>query len=231
MEGGVDVIAPPCLPAKEVSRWRNTSVRWRAPSMSRERRRFPQRHPRSPRSLRLAVGLGVCSLAVVLLSLAWRVTPVESAEMMATQTSEVEQLRRDITSLRKDLEDVRRQAATKKKDSWDKVSAVSGLTSGILVALIGGLFTYYYNKQQRRTQEASEKRQQRIDAIQHKRELALSEIQTLEKFLPLLKSNDEREKEAGLLAIGALDSLGGVEISSLPPGLVSYSVGKAQSRL
>jgi len=81
----------------------------------------------------------------------------------------------------------------KKKDVWDKISAVSGLVSGVLVALIGGIATFVYRERQRAAEDA---RSQRDNAV--------AQVQTVQSFLPHLQSADNREKEAALLAIAAL---------------------------
>lgn len=79
------------------------------------------------------------------------------------------------------------------KDAWDKLDAVSGLVSGALVALIGGLATYLYNERQRSAQ-----------AAERARELGTMEVQTVAGFLPHLHSGNPQEKEAALVAMSAL---------------------------
>jgi Trypsin-like peptidase domain len=79
------------------------------------------------------------------------------------------------------------------KDAWDKVSAVSSLVSGLTVALIGFYATNVYTRRQRLTEE-------------HRKgqELVISQIQTVEKFIPHLSSRDENAKAGALIAISAL---------------------------
>jgi hypothetical protein len=78
------------------------------------------------------------------------------------------------------------EAKTEGKDNWDKVAAVSGVLSALLVAVIGGAATYLYNSRQRA------------------RELGAMEVQTVASFLPHLQSDSPQEKEAALVAMSAL---------------------------
>jgi hypothetical protein len=75
------------------------------------------------------------------------------------------------------------------KDIWDKLSAISGLISGSIIVLIG-LF---------------------VTSALKKRELAISQVQTVLGFLPQLQSGG-KEKEAALLAIQALDTKSGLAL-------------------
>jgi hypothetical protein len=84
-------------------------------------------------------------------------------------------------------------AAEASKDGWDKLAAVSGLISAVLVAAIGAAATIVYNRRQRAA-ESSER----------DRELRTSEAQTVASFLPHLHSSDTKEKEAALVAMSAL---------------------------
>ncbi|HEX6376543.1 MAG TPA: serine protease [Allosphingosinicella sp.] len=81
----------------------------------------------------------------------------------------------------------------KQKDFWDKLDAASGIVSGLLVAAIGFWATNLYNRRQK---EAEERRKDQ--------EIIVSQIQTVEKFLPHLAGTDEQIKSASLVAISAL---------------------------
>ncbi len=98
---------------------------------------------------------------------------------------------KSVESLEKRIEKVEKDK--NKKDIWDKISSVSGLISGLLVALIGGIATYIYRERQMASEEAKSKR-----------ETIVSQIQTVQSFLPHLQSTDKLEKEAALLAIAGL---------------------------
>jgi S1-C subfamily serine protease len=79
------------------------------------------------------------------------------------------------------------------RDFWDKAQAVAGLAAGVLVAVIGGLFTYVYNERARSSQEA-----------QRERALNVQHVRTVKTLFPHLSSSDPREKEFALVAISAL---------------------------
>ena len=81
----------------------------------------------------------------------------------------------------------------KPKDLWDKLQALSGLISGGVVALIGILATYVYNR-----------RQQINEKSRSQRELSILQVQTVQSFMPQLQSNDPKAVEAAILSITAL---------------------------
>ena len=60
--------------------------------------------------------------------------------VIATMQSEIKLLETEVADLRTD---------TPPKDIWDKIAAISGLLSGLLVAVIGGIATYTYNERRR----------------------------------------------------------------------------------
>jgi S1-C subfamily serine protease len=103
------------------------------------------------------------------------------------------QVEKDVASLKGQVNELGNRTASKDKDFWDKLSAMSALISGLLVAAIGALATYLYNK-----------RQNAIEETKSERELSVLRVQTVQTFMPHLQSADEREKEAALLAIHAL---------------------------
>lgn len=80
------------------------------------------------------------------------------------------------------------------KDVWDKLESVSGIVAGIAVAVIGGFATYLYNR-----------RQQELEKVQRGQDRVITRVKTVGEFFPHLASEDERIKEAALVAVGALD--------------------------
>lgn len=74
----------------------------------------------------------------------------------------------------------------KKKDFWEKFNSMSTFLSTIIVALVGGYFTYSYN-----SREA--KNQQRVQ-----------ETQTVAQLMPFLTSKDQSQKRTALIAIKVL---------------------------
>jgi hypothetical protein len=99
----------------------------------------------------------------------------------------------ELAELRRSVDDLRRSIQPEKKDTWDKLSSISGLVTGVLVALIGATATYLYNERQRTTQAAD-----------RARELRVMEVQTIASFLPHLQASDPQGREAALVAMSAL---------------------------
>lgn len=104
----------------------------------------------------------------------------------------LEQLVRELVDKQKELIASLHKGADKKKDFLDKLSSLSISLSGILIALVGGFFTYNYNMHQVR----------------------ISKVQTVADFMPYLSKTDE-SKDLAIEAISVLDTelstrLGGV---------------------
>ena len=79
----------------------------------------------------------------------------------------------------KDPDTIASSAQQKQKDAWDKFSLISQFVSGVVIALVGGIFTYSYQKQQvLREQQAAE----------------LQRVQTIGAFMPFLTSKDASTK-------------------------------------
>jgi S1-C subfamily serine protease len=79
------------------------------------------------------------------------------------------------------------------KDAWDKLSAMSGIASGILVALIGFYATNLYDRHSKQSEE-----------LDRQRGLVAVELQTVERFFPHLVSKDETERDGAIQAISSL---------------------------
>jgi S1-C subfamily serine protease len=79
------------------------------------------------------------------------------------------------------------------KDAWDKLGAISGLASGILVALIGFYATNLYDRHSKQAEE-----------FDRQRGLVAVELQTVEKFFPHLASKDDTERQGAIQAISTL---------------------------
>jgi len=87
----------------------------------------------------------------------------------------------------------------KKKDIWDKLSALSSIAtvfSSILVAAIGWYFTQSYNQRQ----IAQNKIQNDRDAALKEQQNRLVEMETIEKMIPHL-TKDEESKRVALVTI------------------------------
>lgn len=91
------------------------------------------------------------------------------------------------------IEDIEEKLSNPQKDIWDKLEAISGLVTGGLIALIGLVVTYVYRE-----------REQRAEKAHNERELAILQVQTVQRFMPQLQSEDEKAVGAALKAIAAL---------------------------
>jgi hypothetical protein len=98
-----------------------------------------------------------------------------------------------IDSLRSELAELRGKLNNRPKDIWDKLTALSGIISGVVVALIGFYATNVYSR-----------RQKASDDSRKDHELLVAQIQTVEKFLPHLSSQNAQVKGAALVAIAAM---------------------------
>ncbi len=81
-----------------------------------------------------------------------------------------------------------------KKDIWDRFSTVSVFLSTVVIAALGSYFTHSFNEQQGIREYQTQLHQTKI-----------LEMQTVEKFIPHLTS-DEKTKEIALLALSSLGS-------------------------
>ncbi|WKN30314.1 serine protease [Porifericola rhodea] len=91
------------------------------------------------------------------------------------------------------IEKIEEALKKNQKDVWDKLNAVSGIVSGIVVALIGIYATNALNRSQKRRED-----------LRKDQQLSISQADTLEKFLPHLMSDDPRLRESSLLIISTL---------------------------
>lgn len=85
--------------------------------------------------------------------------------------------------LARKVEELRRP---KEKDLWDKL----GSLTGVIVAVIGGLFTLLYNYHQSKLDEAMKTNQ-----------AELQKIQLVGTFMPYLSGNDERARSIALFEV------------------------------
>lgn len=75
------------------------------------------------------------------------------------------------------------------KDKWDKLGALSGL----LIALVGGMFSYLYSYHQSRQDEINQNHQEK-----------LQEVQTVGTFMPYLIGNDDAAKSIALAEVQSI---------------------------
>ena len=74
-----------------------------------------------------------------------------------------------------------------RKDTWDKLGALTG----VLVALVGGLFSFLYSYHQSKLDYANEAHQEK-----------LQEVQTVGTFMPYLVGNDDGARSLALAEVG-----------------------------
>lgn len=138
----------------------------------------------------VAIRRGGAWLLLALLLMACSVPAAVAAAATTTTANPptLEQLQQELAEVRK------ASTQPRPKDTWDKVSAVAALASGLLVAVIGGFATFLYNR-----------RQNRVQADQANRDLELRRIETVRGFFEPLSGTDARQKGAALLMIRSLD--------------------------
>jgi S1-C subfamily serine protease len=134
--------------------------------------------------------LMACLMAAVL---AGGAAPIAAAQSAAATPPSAPQAERALDALQAEVAELRRKVEKPPKDIWDKVTAVSGVASGLAVALIGFYATNVYNRRQRSSDE------RRKD-----QELKVSQVQAVERFIPHLSSKEENTKAAALIALSSL---------------------------
>ncbi len=139
-------------------------------------------------------------------------TVTSSPTSIPTPTLSIEQR---VGNLETQASDLAKKVEVRPKDMWDKASAVSG----IIVAIVGGVATYVYQQQQR----ANERIRQESEARLKNKELAISQSLLVKELLPSLRSKEEREVKAALLAIAAIDKDLGTELATLFGGAAGVS--------
>lgn len=102
--------------------------------------------------------------------------------------------------IEQEIKDLKQQP----KDFWGKISSISPLISGVLVAMIGAIATYVFSKRQRTGQEQDLNRQIAADETRSQREMRIEQVKTVEAFIPHLGSRDAREREAALVVLSTL---------------------------
>lgn len=134
--------------------------------------------------------------------------PVQKADKSIIVEDRLDQIESAHSALRKDLEALKKEGAVKKRDSWDKLSAINPLISGVLLSGIGLYFAYSNNQAQ----------------------LKVQEIQTIEKLIPHL-TGSETEKKVAIIAISSLtNSQLASKIASMLPSEGSVSALKTLSK-
>jgi S1-C subfamily serine protease len=118
---------------------------------------------------------------------------MSSAQAPTPVPSPTPSLEEKVTQLQKQVEELNKKVEKPSKDIWDIISSTSGLVSGIVIALIGGILAYVYRERERASAE-----------LHNEQQLAVLQAQTIQGFMPQLQSGDEKAVEAALLCITAL---------------------------
>lgn len=89
----------------------------------------------------------------------------------------------------------------RRKDIWDKIEAVSGLVTGGVVTILALIATLAFRQREQRIQKTHSQQEHMVSMQQ----VAISKADIVHKFMPYLLSEDPRERQMGLSAIGAVD--------------------------
>lgn len=140
------------------------------------------------------------------------------------------------------------------KDHWDKLSALSGFISGVLVAAIGAVVTVMFKRRETAMLEAQKSREeqdrkaalelaqthQETERINKEKEISISQAQTVRELLPDLQATDEKTKKAALTLIAflgnaelaaQLSSLYETEFSPVLKSIIVMPGAKPEARL
>jgi hypothetical protein len=129
-------------------------------------------------------------------------------------------------SLHELIETLKKRESDKPKDTWDKFNAVSPFVTGLIVAIVGGLFALsegHRNDLMKQQERVDADRQASQDALTKEHQARVLELQTIAQFMPYLTSKNENSKEAAITAIKALSSASlAIELARLnkSPGTV-----------
>jgi len=131
-----------------------------------------------------------------------------------------------LRSLSELTEAVKSRRPDKPKDTWDKFNALSPFVTGLIVAVVGGMFTF--NESVRndllKQQEIAEKhRQVAEDTVTKEHQARVLELQTIAQLMPYLTSKNENSKQVAITAIKALSNASlAIELAALnsSPGTI-----------
>lgn len=106
-------------------------------------------------------------------------TPTLSSDALRQLLDKQDQLIAKVTALEK----------SQRKDFWDKL----GASTGLLVALVGGVFSFLYSYHQSQADKITEAHQEK-----------LQEVQTVGTFMPYLVGNDDASKSIALAEVQSI---------------------------
>lgn len=101
--------------------------------------------------------------------------------------------------------------APKTKDAWDRAGALAPLITPIVVAAIGGWFTYNFNQNERarremefKAQQESRVREVEVSRANQEQQHKIRELEVVEKFFSHLTGSDRLRQRAAVVAIATL---------------------------
>src|SRR5712671_5947446 len=122
--------------------------------------------------------------------------PAEDVERLLAEVSD--QQRQTLERLDKLERDAEKP---KSKDRWDKFQIISVFISGVLLSLVGAVFTVSYQRSERGRQDKLQKEQAAVQMAQYR----LQKVDLITKLMPYLgagASDDEkREQAVGISAL------------------------------
>jgi hypothetical protein len=102
--------------------------------------------------------------------------------------------------LEKQSEILERLNEKKSKDTWDKLSVLAPIFSGLLIAFVGAYFTYIYDSQGRKQEERLNELQARLFEIQ----IEDKEIERIEPLLDKMASDNPEERKLAIMKLTTL---------------------------
>jgi hypothetical protein len=132
-----------------------------------------------------------------------------------------------LKSLGQLTEVMKSRPADRPKDKWDKVNALSPFVTGLIVAVVGGLFTFNESRRNeilKRQEIAEGDRQAAQDTVTKEHQARILELQTIAQLMPYLTSKNENSKQVAITAIKALSNTSlAIELAALnrSPGTIS----------
>ncbi len=116
-----------------------------------------------------------------------------------------------LDELKKHRAELEKFGSAKKKDRWDKLSVIGTLISSVLLATIGGIFTWTYQWKDTQNRRAVQEQDQQnrwaernLQAEKEAHEQAMRELDLVTKLFPSLVSTDENVSKHAYLVINAL---------------------------
>ena len=105
--------------------------------------------------------------------------------------------------LKKQAEILERLKRGSKKDIWDKLAVMLPLLSGLLIAAVGGYFTYIYDSHSRAQEERIRELQQRQLEI----EISNKGLERIDRLMPLINGLESKDESQRALAKMKLEVL------------------------